>query len=275
MMRKWLSNVLLLLIILFSYGSTSGEVYFEEWIDADSTLRLTRDTDEIGAILFREALAGNADFGIETNSVSYTHSIENIEPPILPDGTVRHVRLKLFLSSHGSDDIELVVDSLELDKISSRNFLVGPALSDTVNVSESPLGDGSIEITIAGGPDDLFILKRSVLTILYTPAVHTDVGESDSDLPLGYTLAHNYPNPFNPSTTIGYHLQERSHVRIEIFNLLGRSTRVLIDGEQSSGQHTVVWDGRTNDGSIAPTGIYFYRIITDDYTASKKMMLLK
>ena len=168
-----------------------------------------------------------------------------------------------------------MVDSLELDKVTSRHFLVGPGLSDTVNVSDSPLSDGSIEISVAAGPDDLYRLRRSVLTVLYSPAVHTGTGDSDTDLPVGFSLSNNYPNPFNPSTTIRYYLPEHSHVRIEIFNLLGQSTCVLVNGEQPSGEHTVVWDGQTTDGNVAPTGVYFYRIITDDHTVSRKMMLLK
>jgi cytochrome c peroxidase len=85
-----------------------------------------------------------------------------------------------------------------------------------------------------------------------------------------FELSSNYPNPFNPATTIAYVLPSQTHVKIEVFNVLGQSVAVLVDGHQSAGRHDVIWDAST-----LSTGIYFYRITTSEYTKTKKMLLLK
>lgn len=91
----------------------------------------------------------------------------------------------------------------------------------------------------------------------------TDVDdESASPLPASYALVQNYPNPFNPSTTIAYALPAESHVRIEIFNLLGERVAVLADEVRPAGSHRVVWDAR------APSGVYFCRMAAAPLDAS-------
>jgi hypothetical protein len=94
-------------------------------------------------------------------------------------------------------------------------------------------------------------------------------------LPTDYNLAQNYPNPFNPSTNIEFSLPESARVRIEVFNILGRKVRHLIDRELPAGTHRIEFDGRDARGHSLATGVYFYRLSTDSYTESKKMMLLK
>ncbi|GAG34771.1 unnamed protein product, partial [marine sediment metagenome] len=88
-------------------------------------------------------------------------------------------------------------------------------------------------------------------------------------------LSQNYPNPFNPSTTISYTLPTKSDVKIRIYNLLGQQVRMFDEGTQTAGEHFVVWDGRTDDGTAVATGLYLYRLETGDFTGSKKMVLLK
>ncbi|MCI0330289.1 MAG: FG-GAP-like repeat-containing protein [candidate division Zixibacteria bacterium] len=103
----------------------------------------------------------------------------------------------------------------------------------------------------------------------------TDVSEQESPRPAHFELAQNYPNPFNPTTTIQYYLPKREKVTLEIFNILGEQVRVLVDEEQAAGERTAVWDGKDGKGKILPSGIYFYRLKTKDYSEVKKMMFLK
>lgn len=98
---------------------------------------------------------------------------------------------------------------------------------------------------------------------------------AEEQLPDGYALHANYPNPFNPSTTIAYRLPIRAEVNISIFNVLGQKVRTLIHNTESAGPHTVVWDGADDTGDPQPSGIYFYRAHLGDQTASRKMLLLK
>lgn len=94
-------------------------------------------------------------------------------------------------------------------------------------------------------------------------------------LPTKFALAQNYPNPFNPSTEIAFDLPKTAHVELSVFNILGQQVINLVSGEMPAGSHQVSWDGTDSDGESVASGIYFYRIAADDYSSSKKMMLLK
>jgi len=95
-------------------------------------------------------------------------------------------------------------------------------------------------------------------------------------IPTEYALLSAYPNPFNPTTNLSFALPKESVVTLEIFNVLGMKVRTLEAGQRmSTGFHTLVWDGRDNSGSVLPSGIYIYRLIADQFTASQKMVMMK
>ncbi|MCH7691737.1 MAG: T9SS type A sorting domain-containing protein, partial [candidate division Zixibacteria bacterium] len=81
--------------------------------------------------------------------------------------------------------------------------------------------------------------------------------------------------PFNPATVIEFDLPRRSNVSITIFNLLGQQVKELVNEEISAGSYRVSWDGILSSGQRASSGIYFYRLIADDFIDTKKMILLK
>jgi hypothetical protein len=85
----------------------------------------------------------------------------------------------------------------------------------------------------------------------------------------------NYPNPFNPMTMIGFNLPEAARVDLTIFTLEGRRITTLLDEEQSAGYHTVVWNGRGDDGMQVATGTYLCRILAGPYCETRKMSLMK
>lgn len=93
--------------------------------------------------------------------------------------------------------------------------------------------------------------------------------------PLAFELEQNFPNPFNPTTTISFQLPSGQSVRIEVFNTLGRLVRVFDAGELAAGVHQINWDGRDIAGHQMGSGVYLYRIVTPDYVETKKMLLLK
>jgi hypothetical protein len=94
-------------------------------------------------------------------------------------------------------------------------------------------------------------------------------------LPTTVSISDNYPNPFNPSTTIDYNIPKRSHVTIEIFNILGRKVKTIVNEAKSAGSHTIRWDGTDAHGSSVSTGIYLYRFQAGEFVQTKKMLLLK
>ena len=99
--------------------------------------------------------------------------------------------------------------------------------------------------------------------------------ESDLGLPKKFALHQNYPNPFNPTTTIKYDLPKGSHVKIVIYDLMGREVRTLVNEFQTPGYKMSIWDGTSNSGEKVPSGLYIYRMITPDFQATKKMTIVK
>jgi hypothetical protein len=94
--------------------------------------------------------------------------------------------------------------------------------------------------------------------------------ESEKAVPSEYALYQNYPNPFNPITTIGFNIKEPGMVRLTVYDLLGREVATLVNGEIAAGAHSIIWDA-----SNMSSGIYLYRLETGDFTATKKLVLLK
>jgi len=86
----------------------------------------------------------------------------------------------------------------------------------------------------------------------------------------------NYPNPFNPTTTIRFNLPDNAQVSLEIFNTLGERVRTLIHGEvYQAGSYNVTWDGKDSNGRTASSGMYFYRIVAGQNVKTVKMLLMK
>jgi hypothetical protein len=93
--------------------------------------------------------------------------------------------------------------------------------------------------------------------------------ESD-ELPSEFGLGQNYPNPFNPSTRIEYAVPVSAHVRITVFDALGRPIASLVDERKTAGYHTAVWTG-----SSLVSGVYYYRMEVGDFVDTRQMTLLK
>lgn len=94
-------------------------------------------------------------------------------------------------------------------------------------------------------------------------------------IPEEFHLHANYPNPFNPITTIGYSLPTRTDVEMTIYNILGRKVTTLVDENRPAGYHLVQWNGTNAKGHEVSSGIYFYRIEAGEYVETKKMLFLK
>jgi flagellar hook assembly protein FlgD len=90
-----------------------------------------------------------------------------------------------------------------------------------------------------------------------------------------YELMQNYPNPFNPTTMINYQLPVSSVVNLVIFNLRGQVVRTLVNGEMSSGQHSVVWNATDDTGVRVASGLYVYVIRAREFVSQRKLVLMK
>lgn len=100
--------------------------------------------------------------------------------------------------------------------------------------------------------------------------VATSVEETDDGSPDAFSLAQNYPNPFNPTTTISFSIPSPNHVRLEVFDLLGRKVATLVNALKPAGQHSVEF----NAGNL-PSGLYVYRLQAGSFTDMKRMLFLK
>lgn len=94
-------------------------------------------------------------------------------------------------------------------------------------------------------------------------------------IPTSYALDQNFPNPFNPTTTISYSLPEAGEVEVSVFNVLGQKVQILAEGHQEAGTYEVTWDGKDTNGEQVASGVYFYRSQVNDYSKTRKMVLLK
>jgi hypothetical protein len=107
--------------------------------------------------------------------------------------------------------------------------------------------------------------------------VVSDVRETGGDVikPTDFSLSQNYPNPFNPTTNFQFTLPKSSHVKIEVFNIVGQKVATVVDGDMKPGEYTADWNGKDESGKTVSSGIYFYRMQAGDFSNMKKMVLIK
>lgn len=122
------------------------------------------------------------------------------------------------------------------------------------------------------GLTDVGNLLGNVLDWFGAPKLGT---KEEATLPKAYSLKQNFPNPFNPTTAIEYALPVKGLVKLTIYNMLGQEVRTLVNTAQEANTYRVVWNGLDNHGKMVPSGIYFYTITANNFSATKKMVFLK
>ena len=99
--------------------------------------------------------------------------------------------------------------------------------------------------------------------------------DNNSTIPEVFALHNNYPNPFNPTTNIGYDIPELSKVSIDIYNIAGNKVKTLVSKEHQPGRYKVQWNATNEFGSPVATGMYIYKIRAKDFVSVKKLLLMK
>jgi len=121
-----------------------------------------------------------------------------------------------------------------------------------------------------------FVVSAENAPHTLTINVPDSAGDDDmTDVPVVTALQSNYPNPFNPSTTIAFDVAKAGRVSIEIYNIKGQRVKTLVNDDYAAGKHNVVWNGDDTSGRKVGSGVYFYRMTTGDYNSIKKMLLMK
>jgi photosystem II stability/assembly factor-like uncharacterized protein len=172
----------------------------------------------------------------------------------------------------------------------TTGMVFGSTTMSPLAVFASTTTDGGLTWTPATLPDDttdllladgMFLDERTAYLVGGSPPGHavvfhtknggvTSAPRSDDRAPSQFTLLQNFPNPFNPSSTIRYGLPFRSHVSLIVFNALGAHVATLVQGEQEAGYHEARFDGRNH-----ASGVYFYRMQAGPYVETKRLLLVK
>ena len=117
--------------------------------------------------------------------------------------------------------------------------------------------------------------KEELYYLEYLPKPERLVAKQQDSEGMDDHSIQNYPNPFNPSTNIIYHLANAGHVKVTIYDTMGREVKVLVNQNQNTGKHSVLWNGTNQSGNKISSGIYLYEIKTADMTIKNKMLLVR
>ncbi len=141
----------------------------------------------------------------------------------------------------------------------------GVSLTNTAHINN----DG-FAVAVDVSPDGIvFLATRDSGLFAYTYSGNTAIADKPSKIPVKYKLSQNYPNPFNPTTTIEFSIPKTEFVTLKIYNVLGKEVATLVSDKFSPGNYKYNWDA----GSLA-SGVYYYRIESDSFEQTRKMILL-
>ena len=140
-------------------------------------------------------------------------------------------------------------------------------------------GGYTADPVLLGAIHDVRIYNKALsgeeVLYLYQNDPTTAVENQVSTQPQDFQLAQNYPNPFNPSTTIEYSLSKATTARVSIYNMLGQKIVTLADGLHRAGTFKVAWNGLDEFGQPLNSGLYIYKLETENFSFAKKMLLMK
>ncbi len=193
---------------------------------------------------------------------------------ILESSTVLDVGKWYFIATYynsNTGEAALFINGRLEDKIIEPLTLDTNELGMLLGASQDHLGEQDSTAYFAGCLDDIRIFNRG-LTAREIEAFFLEGSPSTSKVD---ELKQNFPNPFNPETTITYVLSSAAHVRVNVYNIRGQEVRSLLDESQPRGTHSVRWDGNDKAGREVSSGVYVYRVRAGGQGRSRKMLLIK
>lgn len=234
----------------FVMPSTAYPVRVELWTNDATTDIDVRVYDDFNGLSFSNLLASKLD---QSFTEAGYHSITLESPPEITAGEDIYVSVHITNASYG---LPICCDAM------------GPWETSTTYLSSTGFAGSWYDMGVNENTD-------VAIRVRTTPTLDLAVADDPISIPYEFNLLDNYPNPFNPSTTIRYTLQRRAEVRISVYNILGKKVCTLVDGVKPAGEHSIIWDGKDSDGKEVASGIYLYRLIAGDYVDSRKMVLLR
>jgi hypothetical protein len=275
------TNDYLILLLFLDNLATPGGVYLngddlaEQW---DGYTTATEQAVRDVYMNFGLIDGNHVNQGLAINPMVYGEPGSCFEDVLGPDTLVAYAGCPLI------NDFDVITNgansSIEMSYGSQGSGLGATVAQKTVNL----VGD-TVGVVLSGysfhyirddrpaGVPDRSIHMYRVLTWLEN-IVGFPIGGGSP----GYVnnMAQNYPNPFNPTTTINFSLRDKSQVTLKVYNVAGQLVKTLVDEARLPGQQApVVWDGRNNAGQRVSSGVYFYKLVSKNFTQTKKMVLLK
>ena len=244
-----------------TFDVSAGEVTFEWKYEKDGSVSSNSDCGWIDMITFPGG-------GSITEAPIFNLNITEINfGDVVPNETVTET---FMISNLGNAELNGTIDVTEDFEISASEYslAIGENIEVTVSFTPETAGEytGSVAITSndTNNPEATIALSG------------TGNGTNSDDLiPLVTELQGNYPNPFNPTTTIKYALNADTKVELEIYNIKGQAVKTLVNENQAAGYHSIVWNGKDNSNRQTASGIYFYKFKAGNIVSMKKMILMK
>ena len=165
-----------------------------------------------------------------------------------------------FYGGNGGDEGNSIITD------ENNNILITGITSSTIFPLLNPGGGAYYQGSFAGGTD-VFILGFDSSGI---GGGLVNINALSTSFPDDYKLYQNYPNPFNPTTNVRFDIRESSQTKLIVYNILGKEIATLVNEKLNAGSYEVSWDG-----AGYPSGIYFYKLVTDEFSDVKKMVLVK
>ncbi len=233
-------------IVLAKYSPAGTHLWSQRFGSTGNDKGQSVATDASGNVFMTAEFEGTVEFG-GGDLVSAGFG-DMVLAKYSPTGT--HLWSQRFGGTGGDEPNSVATDA-------SGNVFMTGEFKETVD-----FGGGNL---VSAGLDDVVIMKYGATT--------TAVG----DAPQSYALSvSNFPNPFNPLTTIAFELPLQAAVSLRVFDVSGRLVRVLISGEVTAeGRREAIWNGRDDSGRQVASGTYFYRLEAGDYSETKGMALIK
>jgi uncharacterized membrane protein len=251
-----------------TYEVTAGNHTFTWTYEKDYSMSSGSDCAWVDDIVF-PSVAGNAgspEIAVDLTSHDF--------------GTVTVATVDMEISNNGEGILAGQVVGTEIFKVSindeeeeeSLNYSLDPNQTLTVTIHFLPTANISYSdvVTITSNDEN-----NSEIQVTVNGVGDGVSNDNNIDIPLVTELQGNYPNPFNPETTVRYAVKENGQISLKIFNIKGQLVKTLVNQEVKAGYHQILWNGQDNFGTDVASGIYMYRLETKTYNQTKKMMLMK
>jgi hypothetical protein len=225
----------------------------------------------------------NGDWMEVNLSVSYTIALA-LKPPMDGIGSPSSFTDYTFYVMNTGEGIDFCL--LEASSASGWAVnILGANPSGYVNPGDSIAVVVRVHVPSGALPDETDVMTFSVKSamdnsVTVSAPVTTTVSSSAADdfnpvIPGVFKLSQNYPNPFNPTTTIDFTLERSMDIDLSVYNVIGQKVATLVSGQREIGSYSVIWNGADDSGNPIASGIYFYRLTTEQYSRTCKMMLMK